>query len=82
MSGTSLIILAMYATVNVASSAAGRLASGAVPTLLALLGAAALLTVTALFLAGSGTPRRRVAAGPFIPAVRRMSKIAPPRRPR
>ena len=58
MSGTSLLILAMYTTVNVTGPASARLDPEAIPTLLMLLAAAAALTIAALYSEGARLPRR------------------------
>ncbi|MGE3916250.1 MAG: hypothetical protein AB7F78_11175 [Hyphomicrobiaceae bacterium] len=68
MSGTSLVILAMYSTVNVVSP--HSLSPETLPYLMALLMAAAALTCTAT-LALYHAPRRAKAKGATLSRVRR-----------
>lgn len=76
MSGTSLVLLAMYSTVNVVSP--GGLSPTTMPYLLALLMMAAALTCTAT-LALYHVPKRSGAKGATLRKVRRFSGPSPRR---
>lgn len=70
MSGTSLILLAMYSTVNVVVPNGGPLTAGNYMFLVVMLAAAASLTLFGMFLAS--TPQRRtVPKGPSLPRAQR-----------
>ncbi len=73
MSGTSLIILAMYSTVNVVAPNGSMLTSANYVFLVTMLVAAASLTLLGMFI--TATPSRRVMPkGPSLPrAQRRLS---------
>jgi|LNFM01.1.fsa_nt_gb hypothetical protein len=71
MSGTSLVILAMYSTVNVVSPASA-MTPEEIPYLLALLMAAAALTCIASF-AHYAPPSRSSAKGASLHKIRRFS---------
>lgn len=70
MSSTSLIILAMYSTVNVFSPATGTLTPGNSVFLLVLLFAAASLALYGMVLA-SMPKRRAISKGSSLPRVQR-----------
>jgi hypothetical protein len=80
MSGTSLVILALYTTLNITGP--GGLAQEApdmAPMILMLLAIAGLLTVTAIYVEGSMLPRRRRVPARHIP-LRRAHPGPKPRR--
>ncbi len=79
MSGTSLVILALYATFNVTGPAGARLDPAALPMVLSALGIAAVLAVAALYLEGSQLPRRRASRNAPLP-LRRVHGGPRPRR--
>ena len=70
MSGTSLVILAMYSTVNVVGPAGLRISPAGHPYVLALLICAATLTLAAMLAVGGG-PARVVPKGPVLPRAKR-----------
>ena len=79
MSGTSLVILAMYTTVNVNSPFAKPLSAEGIENILTLMIVAAILAFLAIYLEGNRLPDRRQAGHPT-PAVKR--KFGSPRQRR
>ena len=79
MSGSSLIILAMYSTVNVVGPSGARLGAGAFSYLMCLLMTAVVLTLIAAYIE-SNAPLRKTVAGPALPALRRRLNGPKPRR--
>ena len=79
MSGTSLLILAMYSTVNVVGPSGSHLATAALPAIMCLLMFAAVLTCAAM-LAETALPERRLVDGPATNGLRRRHAGPKPRR--
>ncbi|MEZ5854812.1 MAG: hypothetical protein R3D67_08740 [Hyphomicrobiaceae bacterium] len=70
MSGTSLVLLAMYSTVNVMGPGGMATRSGE-PYILALLLAAGVFTFAGMLIVGSGPAARHVPKGPALARARR-----------
>ncbi|MDX2155531.1 MAG: hypothetical protein SFW09_03390 [Hyphomicrobiaceae bacterium] len=80
MSGTSLVLLAMYSTVNVVGPAGHALPPNHLSSIVGLLLMSAALTAAGIFGMHS-SPRRVVPRGPSLPrAKRRLTGPAPRRR--
>ena len=71
MSGTSLVLLAMYSTVNVMGPGGAAVGRSYEPFLLALLLTAGVLTFAGMLLVGSGPAARAVPKGPVLQRARR-----------
>ncbi len=71
MSSTSLVLLAMYSTINVASPAGSAAAMTAPTVMLALLVVAAALTILGIVCLNEA-PARAVPRGPSLPRARRL----------
>jgi hypothetical protein len=70
LSGTQLVLLAMYSTVNVVGPAGANLDFRLLPMLACLLVAAAVMTCLQMHIATS-LPQRRVSPGPKLARLRR-----------
>ena len=71
MSGTSLVLLAMYSTVNVMGPGGTGIARSEEPFVLALLLTAGVLTLAGMLLVGSGPAVRAVPKGPVLARAKR-----------
>jgi hypothetical protein len=71
MTGTSLVLLAMYSTVNVVGPAGAHLSPQQLPLLLATLMAAGALTLLGMFIVAGSPPKRVVPKGAVLPKARR-----------